>query len=940
LAALWEELNMAQQNFKIRLMVCSVLSALFALPAMAQPNLNGETGLINMPDGRIEADGTLRMGYSFAKPYVNMWSSVSLSSRLEVTGRYTRIMYPASTNVAWAGYGDYKDKVISGKFLLLEEDWHTPSVVFGMEDVVGTGLFKAKYVAASKKIGDLDATLGVGSGQIKGAFAGARYSPTNWAGLSLVAEYDANNYKQAFLASATGVVNRKKGVGVGVEYRWGWLGSQLGYRDGKPNINAYASIPLELKDFVPKFEEPAPDTEIAPRPTLQQWQQDPQYRQVLVQRLLAQDFKNIRLNQVDKVLDITLTNTRIALASRAVGRAVRTLLLRAPLEVQEIRVNYTVSDLPVTTYRFSSVEKLQSYFAGTVTRKELASSVLVDYADKRADNGQMLDALEQSYSRTAFDNAEGDFVSFRKESAGLSKFRLAPGFGMYFNDPSGAFRYEVLARALFDQQLGEGLFFKAGASLTLSQNISGVTQPSNSLLPHVRTDVANYKKTGSLKLNQALLNQFFHPEKQIYARASAGLYEEMFGGAGGQALYFPENAPWAVDVAVDALKQRDVGGGFAFRPYSTVTALASLHYRLPINGVTATVRGGRFLAGDIGGRFEMKRRFRSGFEIGAWYTLTNGNDITMPGTPTQPYHDKGIFMLVPLDSMLTKDTQSAVKMPISPWTRDVGQMVASPTDLYDMMESTYVNMHDRDGLQYFADLDDSYDMPRDANAFDRLSWSWDNDPKRAAQAFKSSDTWWNVGLGLGVVALSSTLDKSADRWAVKHFGTPASKNLANVGNNLPLLVGGVAGLLAFDDSDPRLSKTSFSALEAGVVGVLASETSKYIIGRSRPQVGLGAGNFHPMKLSNGTSGFPSGHTTAMWAMITPYAKEYQAPWLYGVAAITNLARVADRKHFVSDTVGGSLLGYAIGNAFWSWHQESEPKLNLTGEGVSLTWHTD
>ncbi|MFY9260325.1 MAG: YjbH domain-containing protein [Gallionella sp.] len=935
---------MRQQKFKMRLMVASVLGALFALPAIAQPNLNGETGYINMPNGRVEPDGTFRMGYSFADPYVNMWSSISLSPRLEMSARYTRVMSGAIGNgtAGWAGYGDYKDKVINGKFLLLTEDWHTPSVVFGLSDVMGTGLFKAKYVAASKKFGALDTTLGIGSGRISGVFAGVRYAPAAWDGFALVAEYDANNYQQDIYATTTGVINRKKGVGVGIEYQWGWLGSQLAYRDGKPNFNAYATIPLEMSDFVPKFEEPAPDTEIAVRPTLAQWQQDPQYRQTLIQRLLAQDFKNIHINKVDSLLDITLTNTRIALPSRAVGRAVRTLLLRAPLETREIRVNYTISDLPVASYHFNSVEKLQNYFAGLETRKQLATSVTVRYAHKLAhtDNTQMLDALEQAYSRDSLDNAEGDFVSFRRESAGLSKFRLAPGFGVYFNDPSGAFRYEVLARALFDQQLGEGLFFKAGASLTLAQNISGVTQPSNSLLPHVRTDVASYKKTGSFKLNQALINQFYHTDRRIYARASVGLYEEMFGGAGGQVLYYPDRAPWAVDIAVDALKQRDVGGGFAFRPYSTVTALASLHYRLPINGVTATVRAGRFLAGDLGGRIEMKRRFRSGFEIGAWYSLTNGNDITMPGTPLKPYHDKGVFMLVPLDTLLTKDTQSTVKMPISPWTRDVGQMVASPSDLYDMMESTYTNMHDRDGLQYFADLDDSYDMSRSANVFDRLQWSWDKDPKRAWKTLKSANTWWNTGLALGAVALSSTLDKSADRWAVKRTGTPGSKAIANIGNNLPLLVGGVAGLLALDESNPHLAKTSFSALEAGVVGVLASEVGKYIVGRSRPMVGKGSGDFHPMLLSNGTSGFPSGHTTAMWAMVTPYAKEYQMPWLYSVAALTNLARVTDRKHFVSDTVAGSLLGYAIGNAFWNWHQGGEPKVSLEGNGVALTWHTD
>ena len=33
---------------------------------------------------------------------------------------------------------------------------------------------------------------------------------------------------------------------------------------------------------------------------------------------------------------------------------------------------------------------------------------------------------------------------------------------------------------------------------------------------------------------------------------------------------------------------------------------------------------------------EFKRRLRSGVEIGAWYTKTNGNDITSPGTPSDP----------------------------------------------------------------------------------------------------------------------------------------------------------------------------------------------------------------------------------------------------------------------------------------------------------------
>lgn len=114
----------------------------------------------------------------------------------------------------------------------------------------------------------------------------------------------------------------------------------------------------------------------------------------------------------------------------------------------------------------------------------------------------------------------------------------------------------------------------------------------------------------------------------------------MFRGAGGQVLYFPETRHWAVDLSVDALQQRDVKGWFGKRDYQTVTALAALHYRLPMN-VTATVRAGRFLAKDMGARLEVKRRFQSGIEIGAWYTSTNGNDITSPGTPSSPIRIRG-----------------------------------------------------------------------------------------------------------------------------------------------------------------------------------------------------------------------------------------------------------------------------------------------------------
>src|SRR5690606_19724777 len=120
----------------------------------------------------------------------------------------------------------------------------------------------------------------------------------------------------------------------------------------------------------------------------------------------------------------------------------------------------------------------------------------------------------------------------------------------------------------------------------------------------------------------------------------------------------------------------------------------AFHYRLPYYGLTATVRAGRFLAKDNGVRVEMKRRFRSGFEMGAWYTVTDGKDITSPGSPDKPYQDKGIYGSIPLNAMLTRDTQAAGGFSLAPWTRDVGQMVQSPGDLYSIVERPLSNLND------------------------------------------------------------------------------------------------------------------------------------------------------------------------------------------------------------------------------------------------------
>lgn len=504
----------------------------------------------------------------------------------------------------------------------------------------------------------------------------------------------------------SGASERAGGVTYAVEYQWGWLGGQLSYQSGDVAANAYVSIPLMQREFIPKLDEPAPYAKTAERVSSEEWNADPQYAVALARALENQGFADVKLRLHDDVLEAALTHGRISLMGRAVGRAARTLMLLGPRDLHGIRIVYTQNELPLLVYEFIDLDVLDDYLRGRASGLQLEQAMritfasgeyaaqLKDVADFTLDGGDVIaPARDDRY-----------FAMSRREEL-LSNFALFPfNVRLFFNDPGEPVRYDTFALLAYSQRIGPGTYVDGAARATLFENVSDIRQPSTSLLPHVRSDIGDYRREGKrVRLNALLLNKYALLTERWYGRLSGGYYEEMYAGAGGQVLYFPRADEWAVDLAVDRLRQREPGESFGFRDYRVSTAIASVHYRLPRYGVTTTARVGRFLARDEGVRLEVKRRFRSGVEVGAWYTWTNEKDITNPGTPEDPYRDKGLFMSVPLNSMLTRDTQETASMAIADYTRDVGQMVVSPGDLYRRVERPLdFGASDRDPMADFT----------------------------------------------------------------------------------------------------------------------------------------------------------------------------------------------------------------------------------------------
>jgi membrane-associated phospholipid phosphatase len=251
-------------------------------------------------------------------------------------------------------------------------------------------------------------------------------------------------------------------------------------------------------------------------------------------------------------------------------------------------------------------------------------------------------------------------------------------------------------------------------------------------------------------------------------------------------------------------------------------------------------------------------------------------------------------------------------------------------------------MHTRDGLSGLGDMDDDYTLP----ALGSNARRWPDlvgEDARGMGRIGGRVEWWRTALIAGGITLaSSSLDTRADRFAKNHENSSWVKDGVRFGNALPVAALGLSAMFAFDDSRPRLSDAGTAALEAGAVGLLATEGLKYAVGRARPSAGLGKAEFSSGSSEDRYHSFPSNHTVLMWAAVTPYAEEFGMPWLYGAAAITNLARIGSREHWLSDTVASSLIGYGLGYLAWdARHRERlnkhSPTVLLGPQSVNLAW---
>jgi undecaprenyl-diphosphatase len=187
---------------------------------------------------------------------------------------------------------------------------------------------------------------------------------------------------------------------------------------------------------------------------------------------------------------------------------------------------------------------------------------------------------------------------------------------------------------------------------------------------------------------------------------------------------------------------------------------------------------------------------------------------------------------------------------------------------------------------------------------------------------------------------------------VRSIEYPLLKQMGNLGNQIGhgvTLVTVSLGLLVvgygFKRSEWR--QAGWDTLGAHVVVGGLTQIPKHLIGRPRPRLThQDPFQFGP-SLTGGLDAFPSGHTSATFAVVTVLAK-YFPRWSgvgYGLALFVGISRVGRESHFPTDVLAGAFLGYILGY-IWSrslknWRQsllEAFPKaVPLLVVSVSIYW---
>lgn len=186
---------------------------------------------------------------------------------------------------------------------------------------------------------------------------------------------------------------------------------------------------------------------------------------------------------------------------------------------------------------------------------------------------------------------------------------------------------------------------------------------------------------------------------------------------------------------------------------------------------------------------------------------------------------------------------------------------------------------------------------------------------------KASDAGWLLPLAATTGVLIGT---DAHTMTLEHINANDQQRASRLTDGTLGLLGALpAGMLLWNTRNyaPLARETGVLTGESLADAMILDEAGRAIFRRSRPTLTGGRGDFFSSSFRQ--SSFPSDHATAAWAMAAVIGDEYRG-WLprvavYTLAATASGGRVVAEKHFPSDVLVGSALGWLVGHYVYRTH---------------------
>lgn len=611
-------------------------------PAMGDglpPTLSdwGGTGLLLTPTARMLPEGTVNAGVGIIGPlYRHLYAGAQLLPGLEVTVRET--LYPNDWGLS--------DPGLDVKLRLLREGPWWPAVAIGGRDVLNSGLdlpgkgrFTGGYGVLSRRYRSVDASLGWGR---IGGRAGAVFGGVAWhtpvPGLGLMLEYAAERPDDPSQSS-------RFPVNAGLTYRpLPWLNLGAGFEQGR-RVMLRAAVIIDTPRI--DAEPPLPPPRVGPRPAGL-----PALAYEIVDDARAAGLP-ARAASLTAGRTTLWLDTPGDVPARDVGRAARVLADGAPAEVETLTVATGASGL--------------------------------DGVALSLERGDLERALRQRGS------PEELWRTARVEPASVaghpqdwpSRWSLAlrPTIEQSLFEEGVPYAYRTYAAAALAFSPVRGLVLGGGLRLNLNGNLGLLDAQAMPAASPVRSDVALYTQrlAGLEHLHASWLG---NPAPGWHTRVSAGHFEEMFGGVGGEVLYRPLRARWAVGMDVNRVWKRPAWDALRIDTAAgRTTGHASLAIEAPGAARTGMLRLGRYLGGDWGGTVEIAHHFANGMRLGGHLTWTDG---PRPGQSRLGGRvDHGLVLTMPLGAGGWLPDGASAEVATRTLGRDGGQRLRTPLPLYE-----------------------------------------------------------------------------------------------------------------------------------------------------------------------------------------------------------------------------------------------------------------